>query len=382
VRVRPLLVKASRFLPVLAVVAMIPPVQSAVASSPIAVATMRLEAPQTVTSGAPAQIRGRLTVHGEPLPGAEVQFLSRPMGSATWHTVGAAATGFGGWASLSVASVRQPTEYGAFYRGFHGIARSTIASATVHVVDLVAAVPGRVLSTRSARLAGRLTLDGAGVSSRPVHFMFRQSAGQRWRSPRWATADGTGWARLDARFRHTFQVAIRFEGGNGLAASPLAMATVRVVRPAPVVTFRFPLLDPTRVASVGTWSQDQGVDLQAAGQACGAAAILVAVGDGVVVQEGINGFGATAPVLRMTSGPFAGRYVYYGHTGRDYVKVGDHVTQGQRISQIGCGTVGYSSAPHLEIGVGVPGGPTCCPAMHQTSAQMWRQLVNALGRAS
>jgi murein DD-endopeptidase MepM/ murein hydrolase activator NlpD len=124
-----------------------------------------------------------------------------------------------------------------------------------------------------------------------------------------------------------------------------------------------------------TWTQDQGVDLAAHGYACGSAAVLVAVGDGTVIQEGISGFGPTAPVIRMSSGPLAGRNVYYGHTGRVYVPVGAHVRAGQAIAEVGCGQVGYSSAPHLEIGVGVRGGPPCCPSEHQTSNEMYQLLV-------
>jgi murein DD-endopeptidase MepM/ murein hydrolase activator NlpD len=57
------------------------------------------------------------------------------------------------------------------------------------------------------------------------------------------------------------------------------------------------------------------------------------------------------------------------------------VRAGQRLAQIGCGSVGYSSAPHLEIGVGVPGGPPCCPGFGQTSGSMLTQLKASLRAA-
>jgi murein DD-endopeptidase MepM/ murein hydrolase activator NlpD len=90
---------------------------------------------------------------------------------------------------------------------------------------------------------------------------------------------------------------------------------------------------------------DQGVDYSAPG-----GTPLFAMGDGVVIQEGIGGFGPDAIVLKITSGPLAGRIVYYGHSGADLVRVGDHVRAGQQISIVGYGIVGISTGPHLEIG--------------------------------
>jgi murein DD-endopeptidase MepM/ murein hydrolase activator NlpD len=92
-------------------------------------------------------------------------------------------------------------------------------------------------------------------------------------------------------------------------------------------------------------SVDQGVDYAAPG-----GTPLYAMGSGTIIQEGIGGFGPDAPVLQITSGPLAGRTVYYGHAGPDLVPVGAHVVAGQQISSVGNGIVGISTGPHLEIG--------------------------------
>ena len=145
----------------------------------------------------------------------------------------------------------------------------------------------------------------------------------------------------------------------------------------------FPLYPLSRVGSRSWWSLDAGVDIGGNNNQCGSHLVELAVASGTIVHEGIEGFGQWAPILLVDSGPDRGRYIYYGHAGPDLVPVGTHVSAGQRIADVGCGTVGISSAPHLEIGldpVGVRNDQEL-PYVGQTSGEVMSNLRSAYNAA-
>jgi murein DD-endopeptidase MepM/ murein hydrolase activator NlpD len=169
-------------------------------------------------------------------------------------------------------------------------------------------------------------------------------------------------------------------GTTTVAPAPVFAASPYPLSPGGWV---FPLYPLSHVATKAWWSLDQGVDVGGSANQCGTHLRELAVASGTIVREGLDGFGSSAPVLLIDSGPDRGRYVYYGHAAPALVPVGAHVSAGQPIADVGCGQVGISSAPHLELGLLPSGasGPQFMPSVGETSHEALAKLRSAYSSA-
>jgi len=207
------------------------------------------------------------------------------------------------------------------------------------------AADGGIFSYGDARFYGSM---GGQHLAYPMVGMTSSKTGSGY----WTVAeDGGIFAFGDAPFKGS-------HGGQGIAGPPAVV---------------FPFQNQHIAVTMSAWTQDQGVDIATLGAACGSNAIEVAVASGTIVQKGITGFGSYTPVLLVDSGPLARRRIYYGHSASApgaNVNVGDHVSAAQPIGAVGCGKVGISTGPHLEIGISAPNSTVVPPAKYQTSQEM------------
>ena len=141
----------------------------------------------------------------------------------------------------------------------------------------------------------------------------------------------------------------------------------------------FPLYPLSRVAPRSWWSLDQGVDWAATPTSAARGWSSSRSHRERSSTRASKASGATRPCSQVEGGPDDGRYVYYGHAAPALVPVGTKVSAGQPIADVGCGHVGISSAPHLEIGI-LPEGaknPLEMPSFGETSHEALSNLLSA-----
>jgi hypothetical protein len=127
---------------------------------------------------------------------------------------------------------------------------------------------------------------------------------------------------------------------------------------------------------------DEGVDIETAPD--GAAVYSIAAGVVTAVASDPTGFGPDYPVVRVTGGPLAGHYIYYGHVAASLVHVGQHVAAGQPIAVMGhTGDAASLGHGHIEIGFSdATGNPLNHPGTVATaSGTAMRSFLIELSRA-
>ena len=288
------------------------------------------------------------------------------------------AAGTAAAASFGAAGSSRP----AAGSGAAGSSGTSVVSATVGGVGLVG----------SANPSGIVAPKAKAVFSRTLRMGDRGNdvtTLQAWLSDVGYVVPVTGrFEVITKRAVRRFQVAKRLAPASGTVGNRTSSALLTAVQGVTKTTavpvssggatgLVFPLKPLSRVLPPKDWTLDQGIDIGTVSNACGPQVTEVAMAPGTIVQEGIDGFGPAAPVLKVSSGTFKGRYIYYGHALPALVPVGTQVSAGQPIAEVGCGDVGISSAPHVEIGISAPGGPPCCPGYQETSPA-WYQVVLGL----